>query len=144
MSRVTVLEFVLLSTLLMTFPGFGCGGEKIDPTQKVTQDCRQIPIRMAVASSLREIAQQLRLDSAVIDRPMELEFVFGASSTLARQLALGAPVDVFVSADATIVDDLVKRGLLVGKTRLEFARGRLALIASESWASQHALEFDGS
>ena len=60
--------------------------------------------------------------------PVEVEPVFGASSILARQLALGAPIDVFVSADAGIVEDLVDRDLLDGESAFEFARGRLVLV----------------
>ena len=38
-------------------------------------------------------------------------------------------MDVFVSADAEIVDDLIRRELLVEESRLVFARGQLSLVA---------------
>ncbi|HEB89075.1 MAG TPA: molybdate ABC transporter substrate-binding protein, partial [Deltaproteobacteria bacterium] len=90
--------------------------------------CADRPVRMAVASSLRDVAEELRRTLRMQPDPVEVEPVFGASSILARQLALGAPIDVFVSADAGIVEDLVDRDLLDGESAFEFARGRLVLV----------------
>jgi molybdate transport system substrate-binding protein len=44
-------------------------------------------------------------------------FNFGASSTLARQIAEGAPADIFFSADEAQMDGLAKRGLIDPATR---------------------------
>lgn len=49
-----------------------------------------------------------------------------ASSTLARQIAEGAPADVFLSADPTWVDWLAERG--VGGDRAVLASGRLVWV----------------
>jgi molybdate transport system substrate-binding protein len=53
---------------------------------------------------------------------------FAASSALARQIAAGAPADLFVSADEPWMDDLQKRGLLVPGTRAAFLGNRLVAI----------------
>jgi molybdate transport system substrate-binding protein len=90
---------------------------------------------MGVASSLREVASSLRQELLERDEPIDVEMIFGASSAHARQLVFGAPMDVLVSADAAIVDDLVQRGLLESGSVLEFARGRLVLAASANWHS---------
>jgi len=84
---------------------------------------------MAVASSLREIALALIRDLAAEDEPIEVEVTFGASSALARQLSLGAPIDLLISADAEIVEMLAERGLVDPASELEIARGRLVLVA---------------
>lgn len=54
---------------------------------------------------------------------------FAASSALARQVAAGAPADLFVSADVEWMDDLDKRGLLASGTRVNLLGNRLVLIA---------------
>jgi molybdate transport system substrate-binding protein len=54
---------------------------------------------------------------------------FAASSVLARQIAAGAPADLFVSADEPWMDDLAKRGLIVPATRTPFLRNTLVLVA---------------
>lgn len=54
---------------------------------------------------------------------------FAASSALARQVAAGAPADLFVSADTEWMDDLSRRGLLVPTTRAVLVANRLVVVA---------------
>jgi len=58
-----------------------------------------------------------------------VQLTFGASSFLAAQLRAGAPIDVFVSADARIVDDLVRESLVDADERVTLARNRLVVMA---------------
>ncbi|MET0307925.1 MAG: molybdate ABC transporter substrate-binding protein [Sphingomonas sp.] len=55
---------------------------------------------------------------------------FAASSALARQVAAGAPADLFVSADEPWMDDVERRGLIVPGTRAPFLGNRLVLVAA--------------
>ncbi len=57
-----------------------------------------------------------------------LRLVFGASSTLARQIQAGAPADLFVSADERWMDELASHDLLVPGTRADLLHNRLVLI----------------
>ncbi|OYY89484.1 MAG: molybdate ABC transporter substrate-binding protein [Sphingomonas sp. 28-66-16] len=54
---------------------------------------------------------------------------FAASSALARQVAAGAPADLFVSADEAWMDDLAQHGLIVPSTRVSFLHNRLVVVA---------------
>jgi len=54
---------------------------------------------------------------------------FAASSALARQIAAGAPADLFVSADEAWMDELQKRGLLMVGTRADFLGNQLVIVA---------------
>lgn len=56
-------------------------------------------------------------------------FNFGASGDLAKQIAGGAPVDVFASAAQKDMVDVDKQGLIVIATRADFAANRVVLIA---------------
>ncbi|HSJ23704.1 MAG TPA: molybdate ABC transporter substrate-binding protein [Longimicrobiales bacterium] len=53
----------------------------------------------------------------------------GSSGQLAQQILQGAPVDVFLSADAGSVDQLEARGRLEPGTRAVYAIGSLVLLA---------------
>ncbi|WP_448661289.1 molybdate ABC transporter substrate-binding protein [Sphingomonas sp. CJ20] len=53
---------------------------------------------------------------------------FAASSALARQIAAGAPADLFASADEAWMDDLEKRGRIVRGTRAPFLGNRLVVV----------------
>ena len=54
---------------------------------------------------------------------------FGSSGNLARQIAQGAPFEVFFSADESFVQDLSRRGIAEGEGEL-YAVGRLAIFAA--------------
>lgn len=55
---------------------------------------------------------------------------FAASSALARQIAAGAPADLFVSADQAWMDDIAAKGLIVPGTRAPFLGNRLVIVAA--------------
>lgn len=61
-------------------------------------------------------------------------FNFGASGQLLQQIARGAPVDVFASADLETMDKAEKQNLLVRGTRANFAANKLVLIVPKSGA----------
>ena len=56
-------------------------------------------------------------------------FNFASSDVLLSQIAKGAPVDVFASADAESMDRAEKQGLLAPGTRRVLLRNRLVLVA---------------
>ena len=53
---------------------------------------------------------------------------FGASGALLQQIAKGAPVDVFASADQETMDAAVKMGAVAASDRKDFVRNRLVMI----------------
>ncbi|UYY59602.1 molybdate ABC transporter substrate-binding protein [Sphingomonas sp. S2-65] len=55
---------------------------------------------------------------------------FAGSSALARQIASGAPADLFVSADEPWMDYVEQRGLLVPGSRVPFLGNRLVVVQS--------------
>jgi molybdate transport system substrate-binding protein len=61
---------------------------------------------------------------------------FAASSTLAKQIAQGAPADIFISANPKWMDYLSEKGLIETETRFDLLGNRLVLIAPVSNDSQ--------
>src|SRR3954447_3581105 len=57
-----------------------------------------------------------------------IRFNFGASNVLARQIVNGAPVDLFISADAAQMDAIAKAGLLQDRTRIDLLTNQLAVV----------------
>lgn len=85
-------------------------------------------VTISAASSLTNVFQD-------IARSYETEYVdarvmlnFGGSGGLLQQIAKGAPVDVFASADQETMDIAAMQNLLAADTRQDFARNTLALI----------------
>jgi molybdate transport system substrate-binding protein len=64
------------------------------------------------------------------ERGDKIQFNFGASSTLARQIEEGAPADVFLSADEAKMDGLQKKRLLLGGTRRSLLSNSLVIVVA--------------
>jgi len=81
------------------------------------------------AASLTDAMNEI---SAVYEKESgdKLEFNFGASSTLARQIEEGAPADLFLSADEAKMDALEKKGLLLTGTRRSLLSNLLVIVVA--------------
>ena len=60
----------------------------------------------------------------------KLQFNFGASSLLERQIEEGAPADVFLSADEAKMDALEKKGLVLAGTRRSLLSNSLVIVVA--------------
>jgi molybdate transport system substrate-binding protein len=69
-------------------------------------------------------------------------FNFGASGDLLKQIAGGAPVDVFASAAQKDMDDAGSRGLIVTAARADFAANSVVLIVPAG-TKRSLKSFDG-
>ncbi len=86
------------------------------------------PVRVFAAASLTEaLGDAGRRFTAATGVPVT--FSFASSGTIARQLAAGAPADVFLSADAVSMDQAVATGSVRADTRRVIATNRLVLVA---------------
>jgi molybdate transport system substrate-binding protein len=83
-------------------------------------------IRVAAASDLAyafpEIAKLFEKKTG-----NKVTFTFGSSGNFAKQLAEGAPFDVYASANVKFVDDTVAAGACDGATRALYGRGRIVV-----------------
>ena len=84
-------------------------------------------LSVSAAASLTDVLHEI---GAVYEKQSgdALLFNFGASSTLARQIQEGAPVDLFISADELKMDQLQQRGLVVKKSRRSILSNTLVII----------------
>ncbi|MDX2151281.1 MAG: molybdate ABC transporter substrate-binding protein [Bryobacteraceae bacterium] len=80
------------------------------------------PILVAAAADLAPL--QGDLEKAFSGR---VRFTFGSSGMLARQIAAGAPYDVYLSANEQFVVDLIRSGAVAPDTVRTYASGRLGL-----------------
>jgi molybdate transport system substrate-binding protein len=84
------------------------------------------PIRVAAAADLavafKEVGAQYEAKTG-----RKVDFTFGSTGLLAKQLEEGAPFDVFAGANASFVDQAVKSGACDGATKAPYATGRLAI-----------------
>ncbi len=86
------------------------------------------PVTVFAAASLKNALDEVNLAYAAHGRGAA-RASYASSSVIARQIAAGAPADVFISADTDWMDDLQKRGLIAPGSRRDLLSNRLVLIA---------------
>ncbi|MBX5453348.1 MAG: molybdate ABC transporter substrate-binding protein [Acidobacteriia bacterium] len=85
------------------------------------------PLTVFAAASLNDALRELAgLWQRQGHAPVRLNFA--ASSLLARQIAAGAPADIFASADEAWMDALARQNLIVPESRRDVLFNRLVLI----------------
>lgn len=85
------------------------------------------PITVSAAVSLTDALTAIATEYANAGRGA-VRFNFGASNVLARQIVGGAPVDLFISADAAQMDLVGKAGLILEGTRTDLLSNQLAVV----------------
>jgi molybdate transport system substrate-binding protein len=113
---------VLVGALAVTLALAGCGGGE-DRRSRGPAQASPAPVTVFAAASLTEafteIGRQLESTSGT-----RVTFSFGASSSLARQVANGAPADVLATADEPTMR---RAGDRVAQPVTVFAHNRLAM-----------------
>jgi molybdate transport system substrate-binding protein len=83
----------------------------------------------SLTDSLKDLASMYEKQSGD-----KIVFNFAASSLLARQIAEGAPADVFFSADEAKMDALEKQGLIASETRERRLSNTLVIVVASDGA----------
>lgn len=91
-------------------------------------------VRISAASSLTEAVNELCRRYAVAHPEVRLVRNFAASGTLAKQIAGGAPADLFVSANPTWMDYLVTQGKVPGPGVRTLAANALVVVGRKGGA----------
>lgn len=89
---------------------------------------RHAPALVLAAASLQE-SMNAAADAWARKGHPRPRVSFAASSALARQIAAGAPADLFISADEAWMDDLEHKGLIRKGSRMSLLRNTLVLVA---------------
>ena len=86
------------------------------------------PITVFAAASLTDVLQKIG-DAYKAATGQDIRFSFASSSTLARQIAAGAPADIYASANEKWMDYVEKKGVIDGSTRISPVSNQLVLVA---------------
>ncbi len=96
-------------------------------------------LTVSAAASLTDAFKQIAPRFEATRPGVTLRFNFAASGVLLQQIAQGAPVDVFASADQPTMDRGAAQQLIATDTRRDFAANSLVLIAPAQGAAPAAL-----
>jgi molybdate transport system substrate-binding protein len=112
---------VFLVAAVIALLASGCAGAK--PGREL-----HVAAAANLTKALDELGREFQEESGIVVVP-----TYGATAQLEQQIENGAPVDVFLAADTTHVDQLIAKGVADVGSRAVYARGRLAI-----WAPQRA------
>jgi len=85
-------------------------------------------ITVAAAISMKDVLEALGKRFSERPSAPQVNFDFGASGILQKQIEEGAPVDLFISAAPAQMNALEAKGLLLAGTRRDIAGNRLVLV----------------
>jgi len=89
---------------------------------------RATEITVSAASSLTNAFREIALLFEAADPGTHVQLNFGASGALLQQIARGAPVDVYASADPATMDQAQAQGWVATPQRRDFATNALVVI----------------
>ena len=89
---------------------------------KQTKDQLLVSAAASLIKPLDEIVERFKLETGNM-----VDLQYAATGKLAQQIEHGAPVDLFLSADTSHVDDLIMKGRLRKDSKQIYARGQLVL-----------------
>lgn len=117
----------VLPVLVLAIVGTGACSKSSAPAGEVQ------PLKVAAASDLsfafKDVGQAYEKATG-----QKVVFSFGATGLLEKQIAEGAPFDVFAAANVSFADDAVKAGACLGETRTIYAMGHVVLFTTKDAA----------
>jgi len=131
-SAVARFRAVIVATLLTVFST----PTVISPASAASRPEQPVTL-FAAASTVEAVAAVVRAYEA--GGGSRVRTVFAASSTLARQIAQGAPADLYLSANVAWMDELEGRGAIEPGTRADLLGNALVLIAPRRSAVEIAI-----
>ena len=92
-------------------------------------------LTVSAAASLGPALREIGAAFERSNRPLRVQLNVAGSNALLAQIARGAPVDVFASADAETMDRAAAQRLLLAASRRDIARNSLVLVLPASAAA---------
>ena len=88
------------------------------------------PLRVAAASDLASAFPEVgKAFEAATGR--KVDFSFGSTGLLSKQISEGAPYDVFAAANLAYVDEVVRANACDGSTKQLYAKGRIVMWSTD-------------
>lgn len=99
-------------------------------------------LRVAGASDLVAVMEEI-IPRFEKESGAKVDFIAGSSGKLAAQIREGAPFDVFMSANASFIDDVIGAGACLADTKAMYARGRVVMWTKEGAKVAPPAKVDG-
>jgi molybdate transport system substrate-binding protein len=128
---MTKSRLLAVAVVLVSLAGVACGSQNTAGDTTTLPPVEAKTITVSAAASLTDAFNKIGQDFSAANPGTEVRFNFDSSSTLAKQITEGAPVDVFASADTANMDKLTGAGLVAGDPQI-FATNKLTIVVKTS------------
>ena len=125
MSTKSKIKYILPNLLLLSTAIFPA----------LTSGCSERPLQappvnltVSAAASLTDVLKEINKLYGFNETNVAISTNFASSGTLQTQIENGAPVDVFISAAPTQMDNLQKKDLLLDSTRINLLNNKVVII----------------
>jgi molybdate transport system substrate-binding protein len=98
------------------------------PSVRQVASAAQREIMVSAAISLKNAFEEIGRSFERTNRDVRVVFNFGPSGGLLRQIEAGAPVDVFASASREEMEEVERKGMVLPRSRVNFAANTPVLI----------------
>lgn len=122
-SKMLKLVWASLFTWLMAM---GCGAPRLATDVSTETKSR---LTVSAATSLQDVLDEIAHQFINAHPTIAIDYNFGASGALQRQIEQGAPVDIFFAAATQPMDELEQQDLIEPHSRQNILRNRLAVVA---------------
>ncbi len=124
-----IVKYNLFLLTIMVFIFTACNQTDIQEIEKVDVNSTR-ELHVAAATGLRFAMEEI---GAAYEKEtgVKVVFQFGSSGNLAQQIANGAPVDFFCSANPDFIEGLASQGDVIADSLHAFALGRVVLAVNE-------------
>ncbi|GBE36654.1 molybdate-binding periplasmic protein precursor [bacterium BMS3Bbin07] len=113
------LEFRRIFSLSILLVFLVVGGRNAGAAESLT-----VSAAMSLKNAFEDIGRVFEAKHGGV----KVYFNFAGSGTLSRQIESGAPVDVFASASMRYMDEVERKGFIIGASRRNFAGNSIVLI----------------
>lgn len=119
--RKKVIAGLLVGAMTFSLILAGCGSKKESENKEIT---------VSIAASLQKPMDKIK-DEFQRESGIKVNYNSGGSGTLKKQIAEGANVDIFFSANTKYANELVDEGLVNKNETYDFLRNSLVLIGNK-------------
>ena len=124
-----VLGFITISILSLLFV-VGCNYFADLKLENSSQAAPSTQLTVSAAASLKNVMEEIQPIYEQKHPGTEIIYNFASSGSLQRQIEQGAPVDIFISAAKSKMEELEQQELLLIETRQDLLKNQIVLITS--------------
>lgn len=119
---------LLVCMLFLTAALLGCGN---GDTDKTATEKDPVKLTVSAAASLTDASKELKELYTKKNSHVTIDYSYGSSGALQKQIEEGAPSDLFISAGVKQMDALEEKDLIDKNSRYDLLNNELVLIAKE-------------